>query len=535
MDQVWTIDAVMKNASTTIYGNVIALDESPKKKGLLYVGTDDGLIQVSENDGGTWTKYNVFPGVPANTRVNMLTASLHDENTVYVAFNSQRQGDFKPYLFTSNDKGKTWTSISSNLPERGNVYCIKQDHLDPNLLFVGTEFGAYFSNDNGKVWTKISGLPITAVYDLDIQKRENDLVAATFGRGFYVLDNYSPLRSLTKENLDKKAFLFPVKPALQYVPADPLGLDGTGFQGHNMWAASNPTFGATFSLYIKDEYKTLKDIRQEKEKALEKEKKDVFYPTFDELRKEALDEAANLIWVITDETGKEIRRMTSSPTKGIVRMSWNLRSNSSTSISATSNGFLVKPGNYFVSISLLQNGLVEELVTKQSFTVIGLNNQTLLAKNPAELVLFRNDVAALNQKINNASNWLDEVNDVLKEMQSTLINYPNTELSLLSETRALKLLYDEAALVLWGDKIKSSREFETPPSINDRMGMVEYQLYENTAGVSNTHRANKAIAEDQYNALSISLGVISIRMKALQEKLNSVPIPYTKTLSRFWK
>jgi len=535
MDQVWTIDAVMKNASTTIYGNVIALDESPKKKGLLYVGTDDGLIQVSENDGGTWTKYSTFLGVPSNTRVNMLTASLHDENTVYVAFNSQRQGDFKPYLFTSNDKGKTWTSISSNLPERGNVYCIKQDHLDPNLLFVGTEFGAYFSNDNGKVWTKISGLPITAVYDLDIQKRENDLVAATFGRGFYVLDNYSPLRSLTKENLDKKAFLFPVKPALQYVPADPLGLDGTGFQGHNMWAASNPTFGAVFSLYIKDEYKTLKDIRQEKEKALEKEKKDVFYPTFDELRKEALDEAANLIWVITDETGKEIRRMTSSPTKGIVRMSWNLRSNSTNSINSESNGFLVPPGNYFVSISLLQNGLVEELVTKQSFTVIGLNNQTLLAKNPAELVLFRNDVAALNQKINNASNWLDEVNDVLKEMQSTLINYPNTELSLLSETRALKLLYDEAALVLWGDKIKSSREFETPPSINDRMGMVEYQLYENTAGVSNTHRANKAIAEEQYNALSISLGVISNRMKALQEKLSTVPIPYTKTLSRFWK
>ena len=535
MDQVWTIDAVMKNASTTIYGNVIALDESPKKKGLLYVGTDDGLIQVSENDGGTWAKYNVFPGVPANTRVNMLTASLHDENTVYAAFNSQRQGDFKPYLFTSNDKGKTWTSISSNLPERGNVYCIKQDHVDPNLLFVGTEFGAYFSNDNGKIWTKISGLPITAVYDLDIQKRENDLVAATFGRGFYVLDNYSPLRSLTKENLDKKAFLFPVKPALQYVPADPLGLDGTGFQGHNMWAASNPTFGATFSLYIKDEYKTLKDIRQEKEKALEKEKKDVFYPTFDELRKEALDEAANLIWVITDQTGKEIRRMTSSPTKGIVRMSWNLRSNSSTSIGATSNGFLVPTGNYFVSISLVQNGLVEELVTKQSFTVIGLNNQTLVAKNPAELVLFRNDVAVLNQKINNASNWLGEVNDVLKEMQSTLINYPNTDLSLLSETRALKLLYDEAALVLWGDKIKSSREFETLPSINDRMGMVEYQLYENTAGVSNTHRANKAIAEEQYNALSISLGVISNRMKSLQEKLNSVPIPYTKTLSRFWK
>ena len=128
----------------------------------------------------------------------MLTASLHDENTVFAVFNSQRQGDFKPYILKSLDKGKTWTSISSNLPERGNTYCLKQDHVDPNLLFVGTEFGAYFSNDAGLNWTKLSGLPTIAVYDLDIQKRENDLVAATFGRGFYVLDNYTILRSLSK-------------------------------------------------------------------------------------------------------------------------------------------------------------------------------------------------------------------------------------------------------------------------------------------------------------------------------------------------
>ncbi len=535
MDQVWTMDAVMKNASTTIYGNIIALDESPKKKGLLYVGTDDGLIQVSENDGVNWTKYSVFAGVPSNTRVNMLTASLHDENNVYAAFNSQRQGDFKPYLYFSSDKGKTWTSISSNLPERGNVYCIKQDHVDPNLLFAGTEFGAYFSNDNGKIWNKISGLPITAVYDLDIQKRENDLVAATFGRGFYVLDNYSPLRFLNKENLDKKAFLFPVKDALQYVPADPLGLDGTGFQGHNMWAAKNPTYGAVFSLFIKDEYKTLKDVRQEKEKALEKDKKDVFYPSFEELRKESLDEAAKLIWVISDQSGKEIRRMSSSPSKGMVRMNWNLRSNSTNSINAESNGFLVPPGTYFVSISLIHNGSVEELVAKQSFIVKGLNNQTLIAKNSNELVSFRNEVAALSQQLSNASNWMSEAKEVLENMESSLKNYPNTELALLSETRALKLLYDNCATALWGDRIKSSREFETLPSINDRLGMVEYQLYENTAGVSSTHKANKVIVEEQLTALSASLADMSKRIQVLQDKLALVPIPFTKSLSHFWK
>ena len=535
MGQVWSIDAVMKNASTTVYGNVVALDESPLTKGVLFAGTDDGLIQVSQNEGKDWKKIDAIPGVPAQTRVNMLTASRFNDQVVYAAFNNQRNGDFKPYLFKSSDCGVTWASISSNLPERGTVYCIKQDFKTPNLLFVGTEFGAYFTTDEGQHWTKLSGLPTIAVYDLEIQERECDLVAATFGRGFYVLDNYSPLRGLTTEVLNKKAHLFETENALLYVPADPLGLEGTGFQGHNMWAAKNPTYGAVFSLFMKDEYKTLKDVRQEKEKALEKEKKDVYYPSFDELRKESLDEAAKLIWIISDQSGKEIRRMSSSPTKGIVRMNWNLRSNSTNAINAESNGFLVPPGTYFVSISLIHNGSLEELVAKQSFIVKGLNNQTLMAKNSNELVVFRNEVAALSQQLSNASNWMSEAKEVLENMETSLKNYPNTELALLTETRALTLLYDNCATDMWGDRVKSSREFETVPSINDRMGMVEYQLYENTAGVSTTHQANKVIVEEQFTALSASLADMSKRIQVLQDKLALVPIPFTKSLSHFWK
>jgi len=214
MGQVWSIDAVMKNASTTVYGNVVALDESPIKKGVIYAGTDDGLIQVSQNEGKDWKKIDAIPGVPAQTRVNMLTASRFNDQVVYAAFNNQRNGDFKPYLFKSSDRGTTWTSISSNLPDRGTVYCIKQDFKTPNLLFVGTEFGAYFTTDEGQHWTKLSGLPTIAVYDLEIQERECDLVAATFGRGFYVLDNYSPLRDLTAELLNKKAHVFDTEDAL---------------------------------------------------------------------------------------------------------------------------------------------------------------------------------------------------------------------------------------------------------------------------------------------------------------------------------
>ncbi len=529
MGQVWTIDAVMKNASTTVYGNIVALDESPKKKGLLYVGTDDGLVQVSENDGQTWTKYLTFPGVPLNTRVNMLTASVHQENVVYACFNAQRQGDFKPYLLKSSDKGKTWVNIAGNLPVRGTVYCLKQDPVVENLLFVGTEFGAYFSTDGGSNWTKLAGLPTIAVYDLDIQEREVDLVAATFGRGFYVLDNYSPLRTLSKENLSQKAHLFPVKDALLYVQADPLGLEGTGFQGHNMWAAQNPSFGATFTLYIKDVPSTLVSTRQQKEKELEKEKKDVSYPSFETLRAEALDEAAKLIWIISDAQGTEIRRLTSSPQKGIVRQQWDLRKASTNPVGGWGRGPLVVPGTYQLKVVMLHNGQTEELVANSTFVVKGLNNQTLLAKDQTELNSFRAEVAELNRQVSGAEKRFEELNEELAIIEKAVLNYPNTDLELLKEIRALKVLKAELRLQLSGDELRTKHEFETAPSFTSRLGMLEYQLAENTSGVSKNHRSNYAMVIQEYTTFKTSLKAYQERVIALHSALEKAQIPYTKS------
>ncbi len=529
MGQVWTIDAVMKNASTTVYGNIVALDESPKKKGLLYVGTDDGLVQVSENDGQTWTKYLTFPGVPLNTRVNMLTASVHQENVVYACFNAQRQGDFKPYLLKSSDKGKTWVNIAGNLPVRGTVYCLKQDPVVENLLFVGTEFGAYFSTDGGSNWTKLAGLPTIAVYDLDIQEREVDLVAATFGRGFYVLDNYSPLRTLSKENLSQKAHLFPVKDALLYVQADPLGLEGTGFQGHNMWAAQNPSFGATFTLYIKDVPSTLVSTRQQKEKELEKEKKDVSYPSFETLRAEALDEAAKLIWIISDAQGTEIRRLTSSPQKGIVRQQWDLRKASTNPVGGWGRGPLVVPGTYQLKVVMLHNGQTEELVANTTFVVKGLNNQTLLAKDQTELNSFRAEVAELNRQVSGAEKRFEELNEELAIIEKAVLNYPNTDLELMKEIRALKVLKAELRLQLSGDELRTKHEFETAPSFTSRLGMLEYQLAENTSGVSKNHRSNYAMVIQEYTTFKTSLKAYQERVIALHSALEKAQIPYTKS------
>ena len=191
---------------------------------------------------------------------------VNDANTVYVAFENHQNADFKPYLFKSTDAGRTWTSIKGNLPANQPVWAIAEDHVNPNLLFAGTEFGLFFTVDGGQKWIQLNGnLPTIQVRDLVIQRRENDLVVGTFGRGIYILDNYTPLRSITPEMLKQDA-LFPVKDALMYIQSQPLGGRGKSFQGESFYTADNPPFGATFTYYLKEELKTKKAKRQEAER-----------------------------------------------------------------------------------------------------------------------------------------------------------------------------------------------------------------------------------------------------------------------------
>ena len=171
------------------------------------MGTDDGLIQVSEDGGATWRKIEKFPGVPEGAYVSRIVASVNDAHTVYAAFEFHKNGDFAPYLLKSNDAGRTWISIVGDLPARGSVYAFAEDGVDPILLFVGTEFAAYASQDGGQHWLKIAGVPTIAVRSLAIQRRENDLVMGTFGRGIYILDDYTPLRTTTAQTVVQPATL----------------------------------------------------------------------------------------------------------------------------------------------------------------------------------------------------------------------------------------------------------------------------------------------------------------------------------------
>ncbi len=144
MDHYWSYDALAKDVSTSLYGTVVSLAESPLKEDLLYVGTDDGVISITENGGKEWRQVKSFPGVPQNTYVSDIMPDKFNENIVYAAFDNHQQDDFKPYILKSTDKGKTWVSISNNLPDRGMVHTIEQDFINPELLFAGTEFSVVF-------------------------------------------------------------------------------------------------------------------------------------------------------------------------------------------------------------------------------------------------------------------------------------------------------------------------------------------------------------------------------------------------------
>ena len=539
MGKVQRSGAVAKNTSTSHYGSIVSLSESTIQEGLIYAGTDDGLIQVTEDGGQNWRKIDKFPGIPEMIYVSDIEASLHDVNTVYASFDNHKIGDFKPYILVSNNKGKSWRSISSNLPERGSVHTIAEDHVKSNLLFVGTEFSVYVTVNGGGDWHQLkSGLPPIAVRDLDIQRRENDLIAGTFGRGFYILDNYQPLRDITPDLLKQNATLFPVKDPWMYMQDSPLGGRGKSFQGESYYTASNPPFGAIFTYYLKEGLKTQKQKRQDMEKKTEKDGGAPPYPTRDQFRQERREEKPTIILTVRDQDGNIVRRITGATGSGIHRVAWDLRypaANPTSLGSGESRGFgrrasgpMGLPGTYEVALSKMVDGEETPLGTPQSFITKSLGTATLAAADKKELLAFQKKTARLQRAVLGAGRAAREAQTRINHLKKAFMDTPGADLKLGKDIRTLENRLKDLLLDLSGDPVNRDLQVPSPPSINNRVqGIVRTQWSSSSAPTQTSQDAYNIAAEEFTIFLGALRTLIEVDLKNIEQNLEDAGAPWT--------
>jgi photosystem II stability/assembly factor-like uncharacterized protein len=548
MGKVWGIDAVAKNASTAFFGNASALAESPQKEGLVYVGTDDGLIQVTEDGGKNWRKIEKFPGVADMSYVSRIITSNHEVNTVYAAFDNHQNADFKPYLLKSTDAGRTWVSIASNLPKNGPVWAIAEDHVNSNLLFAGTEFGLFFSIDGGQKWIQLKGgLPTIAVRDLSIQKRENDLVVATFGRGIYVLDNYTALRQLKPEMLKQEATLFPVKDALMYIQSQPLGGRGKSFQGESFFTAENPPFGATFTYYLKEELKTRKAKRQEADKEADKKGTGTMLPSQSDLRAEEEEEAPAIIVTISDAEGRVVRRLTGPITAGMQRVNWDLRyppaslpppPNPDTEdiFAEPPGGPLVMPGTYKVSVAKRVGGVMTSLAPAQDFKIVVAGQEAMSPADRAALAEFQQKGARLQRAVQGALEAANALKPRLALIRRALLDTPAAGDKMLDEAAALDKRTNEILRALRGDTVLRARNINLPPSITERVGDIVGAQRTSTARPTQTQMNQyAAAAQDFEQALSQLRQLIEVDLARLEKQMEAAGAPWTPGRIPEWR
>lgn len=536
MGRVWSVDAIAKNASTSFFGTLVSLSESPKQAGLLYAGTDDGLVQVTEDDGATWRRIESFPGVPDTVFVSDLEASNHSPDVVYATFNNHKAGDFKPYVLRSGDRGRTWTSIAGDLPTRGPVWTIGEDHRDPNLLFVGTEFGVFATVDGGAHWVQLkTGLPTTPVRDLAIQAREDDLVLATFGRGFYILHDYSPLRSLaaTKE---AAATLLPVRTARMLVPAEPLGGGPRGSLGDALWTAPNPAVGAVFTYFVKEPPKTRKARRQAAEKELASKNADVPVPTWDELRLEDREEPPEAVLIVSDESGAVVRRLKGPVTAGFQRVTWDLRHPAQVPVTGQPRrpdadgdgpvGPLVVPGRYQVQLAIEVDGVETPIGGPQAFQAVPALRPTLPVADGAAGAQFNRETAKLQRAVMGGGAALGELENRLRLLSDAIDQTP-TAAALRDSTRALRAAVQGLRTEYSGDQTIASRNEPTPTTILGRIQRVVGSAWQSTSGPTATHRQSIATASRLFEAWLPRLRGFADRLARLETQAERAGAPWT--------
>ena len=546
MDRVWSVDTIAKNDSTSMYGAAIGLSESRLEEGLIYVGTDDGVMSVTEDGGETWRRTESFRGVPDMSLIEDVIASVHDSDVAYAVIDNHKRGDYKPYVLRTDNRGRSWSLISGNLPEWGSAHTIAEDHVDPNLLFVGTEFGLFFTQDGGGTWHQLKGnFPTISVRDLEIQRRETDLVVGTFGRGIYILDDYSPLRTSVADVEGREAQLFPVKDPWLYVEGDLWDGREKGSMGAEFFSAPNPPFGAVFTYHLGEELQTRAKTRRAAELEVEEGGGDTPYPPWSTLRKEDREENPSVLLIVRDSAGNVVRQLKGETKAGLHRSAWNLRWPATEPVvleppefvpywESPPRGPLVVPGEYSVTLAKRQDGQLVQLGGPERFTVKPLMLSPETSDDPESVRAFQRKAGELYRAVQGAVAHSAELNDRIAHLKTAIRDTPDATEADEQTLREIEAQLADIGVALEGDKSVSARNEPVVWSISQRAGIVYQQLLDTRSPVPGLYEESYAIAAKEFETVLRDLQVASRDLSALEQRLESMGAPWTPGRKPDW-
>ena len=550
MGKVWGLDAVVKNQSTSIYGNITGLAEG--EKGQLFACTDDGLTYVSINDGQTWTKMSeVFPNGPLAAKngagypfVSMIQAGK-SKNTVYVVLDHHRFGDFQPYLYKSVDNGLTWKKITYGIPNNYPVKCIIEDEFDSDIILVGTEFGLFLSINGGESfvqWT--GGLPPTPIKDMVQQTDANDLVIATFGRGFAVCDDYDRILQFKKDidNTKVDAKILAPEIAALFIPSSPLGGSGNGYKGASRFMAPNPTEKAALYYYVNKEYSSIKSRREKKESENLKNPTALIYPSKDSILSELEEVPTKLYFsVYTSEDkiknlkpNQLVARWAIPATKGWAKTEWNMKYSIQPIILKTDEkietnwGPFVNPGTY--------NIIIEEFdQSKGTYVAISKPVQQIIQYLYDPTIPFDAKKDEKVNKMNLTRQKVEEIENKFTKLKLSLnavkqyVNHYATENGNYTFVNNFNTEINRLNVLLFGNAAIASKEFETEDGVVVKFWNNYYATFDALNAPTETHY--QVFSDVENNSIQILNNLETLKEQYL--KFVST-LPQTIEMPKIW-
>eukprot|EP01093_Parvamoeba_rugata_P009876 TRINITY_DN270_c0_g1_i2.p1 TRINITY_DN270_c0_g1~~TRINITY_DN270_c0_g1_i2.p1 ORF type:complete len:1086 (+),score=313.21 TRINITY_DN270_c0_g1_i2:17496-20753(+) len=511
MGRTWSVEAGWDLYAMTEFHTIANFSESPVDENILWAGTDDGIIQVTTNGGESWKKIELddIKGIPATAYVNDIRADLYDPNTVYVALDNHKYGDYKPYLIKSTNLGKKWTSLADDLPAKHLVWRIVQDHVNKDLMFIGTEFGVFFTVNGGKEWVELDGgMPTISTRDVKIQRRENDLVAGTFGRGIYILDDYAPLRALTEKSMQQDALLFAPSRPVKWFQLDD---NHTDSDGDDRFVAENPAHGATLTYFLKDSLLTAKDKRQEAEKKLLEDDKYPKYPSWEAIEAE-LQEPEPAVYVeIRDKAGDVINRVAGSTKKGLHRITWDMKYSNTTLLASKdskNNGLMALPGTYSATLFKREGATVTQLAEPVEFSLESIYEGALKGASAEDIAAYGNAVTKAQKRAVSSTTVLKQIKETMELLRVAIDRTPSDVSQLEAKFASIQSELNDINKAFSGLASRNRKGIK-PANIMSRLRYARSAL-NSSYGPTQQHKDQLGYAEDELNQ-------VIARIKALHE------------------